>query len=436
MNRLQSMLYVALVILCLPAAAGTGGGEFMPSEQTYFAGAGKVVDLANDVALDLPAGWSATVPGEGAFGALTASNYIKATAGMGKDRRGNHTLTSDMAKFDVITFDMGTAKTMAAWVKQYQAQPNVQGEVRATSESIPYELAGRQGQAYVLYAAEHSPLVVVLPWTAGRVLLAAVAPANSVDMDKALAVLDTLRPVSGDAQASSGADLVTPIRELVNAELAKVGGSLSDLRTPDAAACTQWFGTDNASYASGPPFTLYLPFQYQTWWMAGGVGSFFGNYYHGNCNKDYYAIDFNLYTTSSCATAGNDIGQNVYAAANGTASNGYDSGGYGNYVVVAHASSMRTLYAHLSSIVTGSGPVTTQTVVGKGGDSGSAAGNPHVHLTFQGLSGSTYVSYCNKSGGCPNGEAAKSPQSRKPSPMYTNGGSLNINDGGCYQGPP
>lgn len=446
MNRLLKGLSVALVALCLPGVvlAGTGGGDFMPSEQTYFAGGDKVVDLANDVALDLPAGWSATVPGEGALGAMTASNYDKASADLSNARRGTHTLTSDMAKFDVITYEMGNARTVAAWVKQYQAQPNIDGVVMATSETISYQLAGRQGQAYVLYAAEHSPLVVVLPWTAGKVLLAAVAPANSVNMERALAILDTLRPVSAEAQASPGRDLVTPVRELVDAEIARAGGSLSNLVTDATAAqCTSWTGTDNGACATGhscagnTPITLNLPFQYLTWWMAGGVGSFFGNYYHGNCNKDYYAIDFNLYTSSSCSSAANDIGQNVYAAANGTASSGYEAGGYGNWVLVVHASNVRTRYAHLSSIKVSSGSVTTQTVVGLVGDSGSAAGAPHLHLAFQGKNTSgVYVSYCNKSGGCPNGEGAVSPQSAKPSPQYTAGGSRAMTDGGCFQGPP
>jgi murein DD-endopeptidase MepM/ murein hydrolase activator NlpD len=441
-----------LAALCLPMTALAGGGvqgaegKAVSAEAPTLVGPQKLVDTVNGVTFDLPAGWFATVPSPGAWGAMTVTGYDAGSVALWKSGRSSHSLTSDMVKFDVITFDMGGAATVADWVREYQARPNIDGMVLSTSETIAYRLAGRDGLAYVLHAGEHSPVVVALPWSKGKVALAVIAPANALDMDKALGILEGMRPadeVAAPAEASVDIRaLAAPIRSLVDAELAKVGGSLSGL-VGVTAACTSWTGTDNGACATGhscagnTPVTLYLPFQYLTYWQSGGSGSFFGNYYHGNCNNDYYAIDFNQFSNSTCTSYMNPTGQNVYAAAAGTASSGYEAGGYGNYVVVAHASNVRTRYAHLSQILISSGSVTTASVVGKVGESGSAAGAPHLHFGFQGKNTSgVYVSYCNRTGGCPNGEAARSPQSAKPSPMYTNTGSKSVTDYGCYQAPP
>lgn len=152
-----------------------------------------------------------------------------------------------------------------------------------------------------------------------------------------------------------------------------------------------------------------------------------------NCNLDYYAVDFNQYSSSSCTSSVNDTGQSVYAAAAGTATTGFDAGGYGNYVLVSHSNGYKTRYAHLQSVnVTNNQAVTTQTIVGFVGDTGSATGAPHLHFGYQ----TGGVSYCNRAGGCPNGEAARSPQTQKPSPMQTNLGSKAITDFGCNQAPP
>jgi murein DD-endopeptidase MepM/ murein hydrolase activator NlpD len=127
----------------------------------------------------------------------------------------------------------------------------------------------------------------------------------------------------------------------------------------------------------------------------------------------------------------------VYAAAAGTATVGFDAAGYGNYVLVTHSNGYKTRYAHLQSVnVVNNQAVTTQTVVGFVGSTGSASSAPHLHFGYQTTSGGANVSYCNRVGGCPNGEAARSPQTQKPSPMQTNLGSSNITDFGCFQGPP
>lgn len=59
---------------------------------------------------------------------------------------------------------------------------------------------------------------------------------------------------------------------------------------------------------------------------------------------------------------------------------GWDAGGFGNLVVVAHGSGVKTLYAHLSSIAVRRGhSVSTGSALGRVGSTGASTG-PHLHL--------------------------------------------------------
>jgi murein DD-endopeptidase MepM/ murein hydrolase activator NlpD len=82
-----------------------------------------------------------------------------------------------------------------------------------------------------------------------------------------------------------------------------------------------------------------------------------------------------------------------YAAAQGTpvaaagrgcvASAGYDSGGYGNLVVVQHSAGMTSWYAHLSRIAVRPGAcVVAGTRIGRVGATGHATG-PHLHFELR-----------------------------------------------------
>ena len=77
------------------------------------------------------------------------------------------------------------------------------------------------------------------------------------------------------------------------------------------------------------------------------------------------------------AAAGTPVG----AAGGGTVSfAGWDSGGYGNLVVIDHADGVSSWYAHLSRIdVTRGASMTTATQVGLVGATGNATG-PHLHF--------------------------------------------------------
>jgi murein DD-endopeptidase MepM/ murein hydrolase activator NlpD len=73
-------------------------------------------------------------------------------------------------------------------------------------------------------------------------------------------------------------------------------------------------------------------------------------------------------------------GTAVLAAAQGTASRGYDQHGYGLYVVLEHGGGLSTLYAHLSSsdVATGA-TLAAGARVGGVGSSGLSTG-PHLHF--------------------------------------------------------
>jgi murein DD-endopeptidase MepM/ murein hydrolase activator NlpD len=76
------------------------------------------------------------------------------------------------------------------------------------------------------------------------------------------------------------------------------------------------------------------------------------------------------------------FGSPVYAADDGiVALVGSSSSGYGNYVVIAHAGGLETLYGHLSTALVNVGQALTQgTVVGLEGSTGNSTG---AHLHFE-----------------------------------------------------
>ena len=58
----------------------------------------------------------------------------------------------------------------------------------------------------------------------------------------------------------------------------------------------------------------------------------------------------------------------------------YDSGGYGNYVMINHGNGMSTLYAHMSAVYVYEGQVVSQgEQIGAVGMTGGVTG-PHLHF--------------------------------------------------------
>lgn len=86
---------------------------------------------------------------------------------------------------------------------------------------------------------------------------------------------------------------------------------------------------------------------------------------------------------------GAPYGTSIYAANSGTVVvSGYNTGGYGNYVVISHGGGYSTLYAHCSSLLVSAGQqVSKGQVIATCGSTGMSTG-PHIHFEIQ-LNGAT-----------------------------------------------
>ena len=74
-------------------------------------------------------------------------------------------------------------------------------------------------------------------------------------------------------------------------------------------------------------------------------------------------------------------GTPIKAAAAGTVTYSGNAGdGYGNYVVIAHANGVKTVYAHCSQLLVSKGQTISQgEVIAKVGSTGNSTG-PHLHF--------------------------------------------------------
>lgn len=400
------------------------------------AGQATIISELNDVVLDLPAGWFAVVPtGRIGVGVLTIANYDVSQVENTRPDHSSHSLTDDTVKVDISTVVPEDGSPVGQWVQRRLAEINGDSMGQATLENLTqYNLAGRSGLAYRIQQGQYSALEVALPWEDGKILLATILPVETRKLEAALPILDQLRSMAED-RASQGeprpardiAELAAPLKELQPVQ------SMEMNNVSAMGSCTSWTGSDSGSIAPNTPIKLNLPFYVGTWWKAGAAGSFWGNLAHGNCNDDYYAIDFNR-SDSGCGTYYDDCGYKLYPSASGTAYV-YNSGdtSYGLRVDVDHGNGLKTRYAHMSQVLVSSGQsVGTQTVIGYVGTTGNSSGC-HLHYGFY----KSGYSRCNSSTGrCPNGEYSDPYQSPKPSPMYTNNGSVGLADGRCLQAPP
>ena len=83
-------------------------------------------------------------------------------------------------------------------------------------------------------------------------------------------------------------------------------------------------------------------------------------------------------------------GTPIKAAASGTVVYSGNAGdGYGNYVIIAHANGVRTVYAHCSQLLVSRGQSVSQgSVIAKVGSTGRSTGN-HLHFEVR-KNGVTY----------------------------------------------
>jgi murein DD-endopeptidase MepM/ murein hydrolase activator NlpD len=113
-----------------------------------------------------------------------------------------------------------------------------------------------------------------------------------------------------------------------------------------------------------PQAQISQPFGPSTYWFEPP----YGNYPHFHTGVDLVE----------------PFGSPVFAADDGiVALVGSSSSGYGNYVIIAHAGGLDTLYGHLSTALVKAGQAVTQgTVVGLEGSTGNSTG-PHLHFELR-----------------------------------------------------
>jgi murein DD-endopeptidase MepM/ murein hydrolase activator NlpD len=78
------------------------------------------------------------------------------------------------------------------------------------------------------------------------------------------------------------------------------------------------------------------------------------------------------------------VNKHIYPINNGTVVTvGYDSGGYGNYVIISHGDDYWSLYAHMKQVYVGKGQtVNKNTILGVEGSTGRSTGS-HLHLEIR-----------------------------------------------------
>ena len=102
--------------------------------------------------------------------------------------------------------------------------------------------------------------------------------------------------------------------------------------------------------------------------VAGIITSGYG--YRENRHRRHYGIDLSAHK-----------GDSVRCALPGAVTRiGYEKGGYGHYVVVAHSGDIETIYAHLQKPVAVIGQsVSSGDIIGLAGSTGNSTG-PHLHF--------------------------------------------------------
>ena len=108
-------------------------------------------------------------------------------------------------------------------------------------------------------------------------------------------------------------------------------------------------------------------------WLRDPVQARIGDRFGPRGNRFHTGLDYPASTGTVVSAAGR--GQVVFA--------GWDTGGYGNAVVIEHPLGVRSLYAHLSRIgVSRGGAVAAGDTVGRVGSTGLSSG-PHLHFELR-----------------------------------------------------
>jgi murein DD-endopeptidase MepM/ murein hydrolase activator NlpD len=118
---------------------------------------------------------------------------------------------------------------------------------------------------------------------------------------------------------------------------------------------------------------LQAPIPRSPIFLVAPIGGRIGDVFGPRGNTFHPGLDYPASTGTPVSAAGR--GRVVFA--------GWDSGGYGNLVVIEHPSGLRSMYAHLSAITVRAGDaVVAGSRVGRVGATGFATG-PHLHFELR-----------------------------------------------------
>ena len=195
-------------------------------------------------------------------------------------------------------------------------------------------------------------------------------------------ITDVLRMEDEQTQA-----IITLGSELTKEDIIRAFDFTKGLKPKPASAVVTATPTPTASQKAFSSYAVpsnvsydysKLPFKY-TSPVKGVTSSGFGYREHPIQNevKYHYGTDFAANT-----------GEKVCAFADGTIYAIGENDSYGKYVIIDHADGYRTLYAHCSKHLKGSGKVKRGEAIALVGETGAATG-PHLH--FELIKGQTYL---------------------------------------------
>ena len=422
-RRSRARLLRGLALL-VAAALGAGLAPGAAPAPPASAQAVPYVDPIYGYTLEVPSGWWVEPPAADAeFGVTLLYNHNPEL-----QERDPALGVVNPIKVQIGIGDLAPSASFADWLAaRLLAGYNAERGISAASQPTPITLGAMSGQAVLLQGGTSPPVLELdFPIGAASAMSIGITPGNSPAIASALDVLATLG-LPPELAPALPADPARPDN------LANSTAALSALVAPSqpslAAVQDQCSpGANSGAEAPNTPIEIWMPFHDGETWTVGGGGSFYGNYFHCNLYNDYYATDWNR---------PNDQGADVQPVADGVVAAVQGppcpNTGYGCYVTVNHGGGVRTLYGHLSAVNVSVGQsVHRWDKIGSVGNSGNSTG-AHLHLRFQSSVNGVYYSHCyNNNQTCPNGEAPRSPQSPRPSPMNSQSGPVVLQSGGSY----
>ncbi len=374
------------------------------------------VDPLYGFRIAIPSGWfvAPTDPG-GVLGAAVITNYSL------NEPLSDEALSPERIKIQIGVAPLAPDESLDEWVARWRTFETLGdhngGAVLSASAVESSQVGPYTAMSYTIEGSNASPNDVYelnIQLDDRQVMVVGISPADSTLASLALQILSNLE---FDPMLTFAPEVLALAESFRKADAPTRGDPMS------AALASCPVGAFTGDEAPNSPIPLFMPFLMGETWTVGGPGSFYGNGAHCNGNSIYYSTDWNKY---------NDAGAAVLPVADGTISGSVPptcpETGYGCYVQVDHGSGIRTLYAHLTTVMRTAGPILHTEQIGTVGTTGFSTA-PHLHLTFQKKDGTYYQSNCWNGGAtCANGDAPRSPQSPKPSPMQSATGLVALRD--------